>query len=75
MNAGSSGVGALVVDVRRDRVGTVVGSADGRLSLRALDGREWEAFSSDVRPATTGDELWAKTADFNRRNERVRGAV
>lgn len=59
-------VGALVVDVRRNRIGEVMASAGGR---------EWEAFSCDVRPATAGDELRAKVTEVNDRSRRERGLV
>ncbi|MER5783686.1 hypothetical protein ABT104_18470 [Streptomyces mobaraensis] len=69
-----SRIGDLVVDARRDRVGKVVGSTGERLLLRGpFDGREWEAFSCDVRPATVSDELRAKVADINERIRRERG--
>ncbi|MFE0042409.1 hypothetical protein [Streptomyces albireticuli] len=66
-------VGVLVVDVRRDRVGEVMASTGGRLSLRPPSGgREWEAFPCDVRPMTASDELRAKVTEANDRSRRGR---
>ncbi|GAA0362921.1 hypothetical protein [Streptomyces blastmyceticus] len=67
-------VGALVVDVRRDRIGEVMAFADGRLALRPpVGGREWEAFPCDVRPATVSDGLRVKVTEVNDRSRRERG--
>ncbi|MEU5425493.1 hypothetical protein AB0H73_07770 [Streptomyces olivoreticuli] len=67
-------VGALVVDVRRDRIGEVMAFAGGRLALRPpAGGREWEAFPCDVRPATASDELRGKVTEVNDRSRRERG--
>ncbi|MGA5134563.1 hypothetical protein ACPCTO_32700 [Streptomyces olivoreticuli] len=64
----------LVVDVRRNRIGEVMASVGGRLALRPpAGGREWEAFSCDVRPATASDELRAKVTEVNDRSRRERG--
>ncbi|MEV4439698.1 hypothetical protein AB0K09_11870 [Streptomyces sp. NPDC049577] len=60
-----------MVDVRRDRVGEVMSTADGRLWLRApVGGREWEALPCDVQPATANDQLRVKVADANHRSGR-----
>ncbi|MBF6050538.1 hypothetical protein AF335_16100 [Streptomyces eurocidicus] len=69
-------VGALVVDLRRDRVGEVMASTGGRLSLRPPSGgREWEAFPCDVRSMTASDELRAKVTEANDRSRRERGTA
>ncbi|UQI47408.1 hypothetical protein M1P56_25220 [Streptomyces sp. HU2014] len=69
-------VGVLVVDVRRDRVGEVMASTGGRLSLRPPSGgREWEAFACDVRPMTASDELRVKVTEVNDRSSREWGTA
>ncbi|MGW1074940.1 hypothetical protein [Streptomyces sp. NPDC002537] len=66
----------LVVDVRQDRVGEVMASTGGRLSLRPPSGgREWEAFPCDVRPMTASDELRARVIEVNDRSRREWGTV
>ncbi|MBC2876353.1 hypothetical protein H7K43_15045 [Streptomyces sp. TYQ1024] len=61
-------VGSLVLDIKRDRVGTVMGQLAGRIFLRPPHGgREWEAAPSDVRPAGTLEELRAKAQELNER--------
>ncbi|GAA0425168.1 hypothetical protein [Streptomyces luteireticuli] len=46
-------VGELVHDARRDRIGEVTATDNGRLHLRALAGAEaWEALPCDVQPTT-----------------------
>ncbi|WP_212765028.1 hypothetical protein [Streptomyces sp. I05A-00742] len=49
-------VGELVVDARRERVGEVTGTGEGRVWLRPPAGGDvWEALPCDVRPATEQD--------------------
>jgi hypothetical protein len=59
-------VGALALDVKRDRVGVVMARQGGRVFLRPPQGgREWEALPEDVRPAQLLDELRARVAEVN----------
>ncbi|MGI5336895.1 hypothetical protein ACQEVS_05620 [Streptomyces sp. CA-181903] len=49
-------VGELVVDARRERVGEVTGTGEGRVRLRPPTGGDpWDALPCDVRPATDQD--------------------
>lgn len=58
--------GELLFDARRERVGEVVGSSQGRVTLRSpAGGQRWEAYLCDVRPATAQDALRARVAAAN----------
>ncbi|MBZ4322522.1 hypothetical protein JNW98_24660 [Streptomyces sp. SCA2-4] len=64
----------MVRDVRRDRVGIVMGHVGPRYQLRPpAGGREWEAAPSDIEPASASVQLRAKVAEANR-TSRNRGA-
>ncbi|MFC9389714.1 hypothetical protein [Streptomyces venezuelae] len=68
-------VGDLVRDTATGRVGFYVGSASGRLLIRAVHGGvEWEADPGDVQPATPLRELRARAAEINARSRRGLGA-
>jgi hypothetical protein len=63
---GVPGVGALVLDMRQDRVGVVMDRQNDRVFLRPPQGGpEWEAAAEDVRPARAGDQLRARVAEIN----------
>lgn len=69
-------VGELVLDARRDRIGRVTATADGRLRLRPPSGGEaWDALPCDVRPATAHDALRAKRCEECQRIKRLRSAA
>ncbi|GAA1891233.1 hypothetical protein [Streptantibioticus ferralitis] len=58
--------GAVVRDVKTDRVGVVIGMNDGRVSLRpAGGGAPWSARRVDVCPAGPMEELRARVAEVN----------
>ncbi|MFI0909997.1 hypothetical protein [Streptomyces abikoensis] len=65
------GVGAIVLDTGRGRVGEVMAAVGGRVLLRPPGGgREWEARPGDLRPAAGADALRARVADANERSRR-----
>ncbi|MDF2256402.1 hypothetical protein [Streptantibioticus ferralitis] len=60
--------GAVVLDTNADRVGVVLGSNRGTVSLRpAGGGTPWNVRRDAVRPASPLDELRAKVAEINAR--------
>ncbi|GAA2725934.1 MULTISPECIES: hypothetical protein [Streptomyces] len=67
-------VGSLVLDTARNRIGEVMRAAGERVLLRAPGtGREWEALSPALCPATLADELRSKVAEANARSRQGRG--
>ncbi|MEV5510645.1 hypothetical protein [Streptomyces orinoci] len=53
--------GAYVIDTTRDTLGEVMDHIDGHIQLRPLNGGlEWDASSSELRPATAAEVRAAK---------------
>ncbi|WP_416970371.1 hypothetical protein [Streptomyces sp. 4F14] len=66
-------VGALLMDVTRDRVGEFRGVWAGRWALRPVRGGvEWEVEPGDVRPVTAEQRL---RAEVGKANARSRGEI
>ncbi|HEY8978533.1 MAG TPA: hypothetical protein VIU15_02990 [Streptomyces sp.] len=62
-------IGALFLDVSRDRIGEFRGEWAGLWALRPLRGGvEWDAKPGDVRPVTAEQALRAKVEAANRRS-------
>ncbi|MEE1929334.1 hypothetical protein V1J52_14285 [Streptomyces sp. TRM 70351] len=67
------GLGSLVMDVVRGRVGELRRERGGLWSLRPIEGgQHWTVAPADTRPVTPGERLRAETT---RRNARSRGAL
>ncbi|MBO0655483.1 hypothetical protein J1792_22695 [Streptomyces triculaminicus] len=59
-------VGSLVMDLRRRKIGQVMGKEGPCLQLRPpKGGREWDARLDDIRPATDAEKLSAKVQVAN----------
>ncbi|QMU78805.1 hypothetical protein GXW83_26975 [Streptacidiphilus sp. PB12-B1b] len=67
MSAGAGvDVGALVRDVRRDRVGVVMGELLGLVYLRPPGGGvEWTALQGELEGADERDRLRARVGEMN----------
>jgi hypothetical protein len=68
---GIPGVGGVVHDSVRDRVGRVMGHEGPYIQLRPLGGgREWDAAPGHLRTLTPAEQLSALVAEANARSRR-----
>jgi hypothetical protein len=66
-------VGALVLDMQRNRVGRVMESTAAYVWLRPpCGGREWTTPVGDIRPADDKESLRSRVAELNRSSARGR---
>ncbi|MGJ5737109.1 MULTISPECIES: hypothetical protein [Streptomyces] len=64
--------GALVIDMKTDKIGYVMGCAGPYLQLRPPGGgREWDADPDAIRQATDTEVLRARVTEMNRAERRL----